>query len=169
VLVAGTHYYLPTYLPKTLRPPVYSSLAVSDWEPRKVCRFAVAVMMLLMAVGRGRPARGPAAISGHHRPGSRTRRDCDFAPGTGAQGVAHREGEGDFPDGTVEFAAADQMGTPVGLHEAEGIIRRQRVTGAGIQGTHNFDGLEYAAGGGLEWKFFAGKPGATGCERSFWI
>ena len=45
----------------------------------------------------------------------------------GAQGVAHREGEGDFPDGAVEFAAGDQMGTPVRLHEAVRIIRRQRA------------------------------------------
>jgi len=85
----------------------------------------------------------------------------------GAQGVAHREGEGDFPDGTVEMfdglairdplavlAFRDQMGTPVRLHEAVRIIRRQRVPGAGIQGTHNLDGLKYcfAAGGGLEWQ-----------------
>ena len=76
----------------------------------------------------------------------------------GTQGVAHREGEGDFPDGAVEFAAGDQMGAPVRLHEAMRIIRRQRAAGAGIQGAQDLDGPEQclAAGGGLEWQ---GKEG----------
>ena len=52
----------------------------------------------------------------------------------GTQGVADRESEGDFPDGAVEFAAGDQMGTPVRLHEAVRIICRQRAASAGITG-----------------------------------
>ena len=76
----------------------------------------------------------------------------------GAQGVADREGEGDFPDGAVEFAACYQMGTPVRLHEAVRIICRQRAAGAGIQCAQDLDSPEQylAAGGGLEWQ---GKEG----------
>jgi hypothetical protein len=76
----------------------------------------------------------------------------------GTQGVAHCEGEGNFPDGAVEFAASDQMGAPVRLHEAMRIICRQHVASAGIQSPHNLDGPEQclAASGSLEWQ---GKEG----------
>ena len=60
----------------------------------------------------------------------------------GAQGVANREGERDFPDGAVQFAVRDQMGTPIRLHEAVRIICRQRAAGAGIQGAQDFDRAE---------------------------
>src|SRR4051794_20289521 len=43
----------------------------------------------------------------------------------GAQGVADRERERGFPDGAVELAVGDQIGSPVTLHEAVRVIRRQ--------------------------------------------
>ena len=50
------------------------------------------------------------------------------------------------------------MGTPVRLHEAVWVIRRQRAACAGIQCTQDLDGSEQclAAGGGLKWQ---GKEG----------
>ena len=60
----------------------------------------------------------------------------------GTQGVAHHKGEGDFPDGPAEFAAGDQVGTPVRRYEAMRIIRRQHAAGSGIQGTQDLDGPE---------------------------
>ncbi len=71
-----------------------------------------------------------------------------------AQGVAHRKGEGDFPNPAVELAACDQMGAPVRLHEAVRIIDGQSSACAGIQGPQYFDCREQSlgAGGSLEWQ-----------------
>ena len=59
----------------------------------------------------------------------------------GAQSVADRKGEGDFPDTAVELAVCDQMGAPVPLHEAVRIIWGQWATGVGIQCPQDRDRL----------------------------
>ena len=74
----------------------------------------------------------------------------------GAQRVTDREGERDFPDGAVQFAAGlvinDEMGPPVSLHEAVRIIRRQRAARAGVQRTQDLDRPEkgFVSGSSLE-------------------
>src|SRR4051812_27272424 len=69
----------------------------------------------------------------------------------GAQGVADRERERGLPDGAVELAVGDQIGSPVTLHEAVRVIRRQWAAAAGIARAQDLDRPDQglAAGGGL--------------------